>query len=180
MSELAQPFDVHPTQSKQGKEQRLAGVPEVFDGGGKKAAVSESDVTAWHAKIGQLTPCERLLRGGAQQGRSLAERKPRTDRAHRLSSSSQARLLGRSRGSVSYRRRPPVAAAVALMRQLDALHVEYPFAGSRRLRDLLRQEGSIVGRLPCRHADEALGSGRSIGARPRHTRPPATSLPPLG
>ena len=55
MSELAQPFDVHPTQSKQGKEQRLAGVPEVFDGGVKQAAVSESDVTAWHAKIGQLT-----------------------------------------------------------------------------------------------------------------------------
>ena len=33
------------------------------------------------------------------------------------------------------------------MRQLDELHVEYPFAGSRMLRGLLRQEGSIVGRL---------------------------------
>ena len=33
------------------------------------------------------------------------------------------------------------------MRQLDAWHVEYPFAGSRLLRGLLRQEGSIVGRL---------------------------------
>jgi hypothetical protein len=30
-------------------------VPEVFDGGVKKAAVAEIDVTALHAKIGQLT-----------------------------------------------------------------------------------------------------------------------------
>ena len=32
------------------------------------------------------------------------------------------------------------------MRRMDELHVEYPFAGSRMLRALLRQEGSIVGR----------------------------------
>ena len=69
------------------------------------------------------------------------------DHAHRLSIRGQARLLGLSRGSVYYQRRPPAAADGALMRQLDELHVEYPFAGSRMLRDLLRQEGHEVGRL---------------------------------
>jgi putative transposase len=69
------------------------------------------------------------------------------DREHRLSVSRQARLLGISRGSVYYQRRPPSTADLALMRRMDALHLEYPFAGSRMLRGLLRQEGSIVGRL---------------------------------
>lgn len=33
-----------------------------------------------------------------------------------------------------------------LMRRIDALHLEHPFAGSRMLRDLLNQEGHGVGR----------------------------------
>ena len=69
------------------------------------------------------------------------------DRAHRLSVSRQARLLGMSRGSVYYQRRPLSAAELALMRRIDELHLEYPFAGSRMLLGLLRQEGHVVGRL---------------------------------
>ena len=95
------------------------------------------------------------------------------DRAHRLSLSGQARLLGLSRGSVYYQRRPPAAADVALMRQLDALHVEYPFAGSRMLRDLLRQEGHEVGRLHVATLMKRMG----IAALYRR---PATSHPTPG
>ena len=32
------------------------------------------------------------------------------------------------------------------MRRIDALHLDYPFAGSRMLRDLLRSEGVVIGR----------------------------------
>ena len=70
------------------------------------------------------------------------------DREHRLSVSRQARLLGISRGSVYYQRRPSSPADLALMRRIDAWHVEYPFPGRRRLVDLLRQKGQRVGRLP--------------------------------
>ena len=95
------------------------------------------------------------------------------DRAHRLSLSGQARLLGLSRGSVYYQRRPSAAADVALMRQLDELHVEYPFAGSRMLRDLLRQEGHEVGRLHVATLMKRMG----IAALYRR---PATSHPTPG
>ena len=33
------------------------------------------------------------------------------------------------------------------MRQIDALHLEYPFAGSRMLQGLLNAEGHVAGRL---------------------------------
>ena len=69
------------------------------------------------------------------------------DHEHRLSISRQARLLGLSRGSVYYQRRPASVADLVLMRRIDALHLDYPFAGSRMLLGLLRQEGYEGGRL---------------------------------
>lgn len=69
------------------------------------------------------------------------------DREHRLSLSRQARLLGLSRGSVYYQRRPAALTDLAVMRRIDALHLDYPFAGSRMLLGLLRQEGYEGGRL---------------------------------
>ena len=69
------------------------------------------------------------------------------DRAHRLPVMRQAQQLGISRGSVYYLPRPVSAADLAVMRRIDELHMAYPFAGSRMLRDLLGGEGIKVGRL---------------------------------
>jgi putative transposase len=55
------------------------------------------------------------------------------DHDHRLSVSRQAEALGISRGSVYYLPRPTPDADLALMRRIDELHLEYPFAGSRML-----------------------------------------------
>ena len=52
-----------------------------------------------------------------------------------------------SRGSVYYLLKPVSSADLAVMRRIDELHMEFPFAGSRMLRDLLLQEGIKVGRL---------------------------------
>jgi len=68
------------------------------------------------------------------------------DRSHGLSVARQAQALGVSRGSVYYLPRPALAADLAIMRRIDELHLEFPFAGSRMLRDLLRQEGIEIGR----------------------------------
>lgn len=69
------------------------------------------------------------------------------DGSYALPLVAQAQQLGISRGSIYYLPRPVSAADLALMRRIDELHLLYPFAGSRMLRDLLRQEGSAVGRL---------------------------------
>ena len=69
------------------------------------------------------------------------------DRSHALSLARQAEELGISRGSFYYRPQPASAADLAMMRRMDELHLEFPFAGSRLLRDLLVAEGFTVGRL---------------------------------
>src|SRR5580693_5476254 len=68
------------------------------------------------------------------------------DRGHDLPLGRQADLLGLSRSTLYYEPRPVPAAELAIMRRIDALHLDYPFAGSRMLRDLLRGEGVVIGR----------------------------------
>ncbi len=68
------------------------------------------------------------------------------DPEHKLSIVRQAQLLALSRSSVYYMPRPVSESDLALMRRIDELHLEHPFAGSRMLRDMLRREGYTVGR----------------------------------
>ena len=68
------------------------------------------------------------------------------ERGHDLPLGRQAELLGLSRSTLYYEPRPVAAAELAIMRRIDALHLDYPFAGSRMLRDLLRGEGVVIGR----------------------------------
>lgn len=70
-----------------------------------------------------------------------------TDRGHKLSLTRQAELLGISRGSLYYTAQSANEDDLVLMRRIDQLHMEYPFAGSRMLKGLLRQEGFTAGRL---------------------------------
>jgi putative transposase len=68
------------------------------------------------------------------------------DPEHDLPIKQQAVALGISRSSVYYQPRPVSAEDLWLMRRIDELHLDYPFAGSRMLRDLLRQQDLEVGR----------------------------------
>ena len=69
------------------------------------------------------------------------------DRAHDLPVVRQASLLRLSRSSVYSQPRPVPPARLAIMHRIDALHLEHPFAGSRMLRDMLRAEGVVIGRV---------------------------------
>ncbi len=79
------------------------------------------------------------------------------DRNHTLPISRQARALGISRGSVYYLPRATSAADLALMRRIDELHLDDPFAGSQMLQGLLTAEGHDVGRLHVRTLMRKMG-----------------------
>ena len=68
------------------------------------------------------------------------------DRTHDLPVVRQVQLLDLSRSSVYYLPKPTPDNDLRLMRRIDELHLESPFAGARMLRDMLRLEEIEVGR----------------------------------
>ncbi len=100
------------------------------------------------------------------------------DRAHDLPITRQAEALNISRSTVYYLLRPVPEADLKLMRRLDELHLEFPFAGSRMLRDLLAAEGSKVGRRHVKTLMWRMGI-EALYRRPRTTKPgPAHNIYP--
>ena len=92
------------------------------------------------------------------------------DRNHDLPIVRQAEVLNISRGSVYYKPRPVSAEDLALMRRIDELHLEYPFAGSRMLRDLLNREGVEIGRRHVATLMKRMGV-EAIYRRPKTSKP---------
>ena len=92
------------------------------------------------------------------------------DREHDLPIVRQAEALNISRGSGYYLPRPVPDADLAIMRRLDRLHLEYPFAGSRMLRGLLVAEGCKIGRRHVKTLMRRMGI-EALYRRPRTTKP---------
>ena len=92
------------------------------------------------------------------------------DREHALPITKQAEALNIARSTVYYLRRPVSAADLAIMRRLDELHTELPFAGSRMLRALLAAEGCPLGRRHVKTLMKKMGM-EAIYRRPRTTIP---------
>ena len=94
------------------------------------------------------------------------------NREHDLPITKQAQVLRISRGSVYYLTRPMPEADLAIMRRLDRLHLEFPFAGSRMLQGLLVAEGCKIGR---RHVKTLM---RRMGIEALYRRPRTTKSEP--
>lgn len=92
------------------------------------------------------------------------------DPEHNLPIRRQAEALGISRGSVYYMPRPVSSADLMLMRRIDELHLEYPFAGSRMLRDMLSRQGLGLGRRHVRTLMRKMGI-EAIYRRPNTSKP---------
>ena len=97
---------------------------------------------------------------------------------HKLPIRRQAELLEISRSAVYYRPRPVSDADLMLMRRIDELHMNYPFAGSRMLRDMLSQQGLEVGRRHVRTLMRRMAI-EALYRRPNTSRPaPGHSIYP--
>ena len=92
------------------------------------------------------------------------------DRDHDLPLTRQAAVLNISRGSLYYEPRPVSAADLALMRRMDELHLEFPFAGARMLQGLLVAEGSKVGRRHVKTLMRRMGM-EAVYRRPNTSKP---------
>jgi putative transposase len=88
---------------------------------------------------------------------------------HKLSLTKQAQALGISRGSVYYLPRPVSDRDQALMKRIDKLHLESPFAGARMLRDMLHREGYKAGRTHVRTLMRKMGI-EALYCKPRTTQ----------
>ena len=92
------------------------------------------------------------------------------DRSAKLSVTRQAGLLGISRSSVYYTPRPVPEPDLALMRRIDELHLDDPFAGSRMMQAFLRQEGHETGRLHVATLTRRMGI-EALYRRPNTSKP---------
>jgi putative transposase len=92
------------------------------------------------------------------------------DREHALPLTRQAEVLKLSRSGLYYRPRPVSPADLAVMRRIDELHLDYPFAGSRMLRDLLRGEGVVIGRQRVATMMKRMGI-QALYRRPNTSKP---------
>jgi putative transposase len=92
------------------------------------------------------------------------------DREHDLPLTKQAEVLRISRSSVYYLPRPVPEADLAIMRRVDRLHLEFPFAGSRMLQGLLAAEGCKIGRRHVKTLMRRMGI-EALYRRPRTTKP---------
>jgi putative transposase len=92
------------------------------------------------------------------------------DAEHDLPIKQQAEVLDISRSTVYYERRPVSAEDLWLMRRIDELHLNYPFAGSRMLRGLLWQQGLEVGRRHIKTLMKRMGI-EAIYRKPNTSKP---------
>ena len=88
----------------------------------------------------------------------------------RSSISRQCELLGLPRSTLYYRPTPVRETTLRLMARLDAVYLEDPCSGSRRMVDYLANEGIPVGRDRVRNLMRRMGL-RAIYQKPRTTVP---------
>ena len=112
---------------------------------------------------------ERFFIQGAR-ARSMSERRGRIHEKHDLSKTRRCELLDVARSSAYYRGEPVSEADLAVMRLIDEIHLQWPFYGSRRMRDELEERGHTVNRKRVQRLMRQMGL-RALYPRRRTSQP---------
>lgn len=89
---------------------------------------------------------------------------------HALPIVRQCQLLDIARSTVYYQPQTATAADDELMKRIDALHLEWPFLGSRRIADALADDGAAVNRKRVQRLMQVMGL-TALYPKPRTTTP---------
>ncbi len=76
----------------------------------------------------------------------MSERRAKIHAEHALPKTRRCELLDMARSTAYYRPEPFSEEDLALMRLIDEIHLQWPFYGSRRIRDELEERGHTVNR----------------------------------
>ncbi|MDM8454326.1 IS3 family transposase [Acinetobacter baumannii] len=155
LAELSAEFDVHQNQIIDWKNQLISASSQAFDQS-KASTEPPIDLKKLHAKIGEQALEIDFFRRCVEETGSLQPQKL-IDDSLQISVSKQAKLLKVSRGCYYYRPKPVSESDLKLMSCMDELHMQYPFAGSRMMRDLLNRQGHHIGRRHTRTLMKKMG-----------------------
>jgi len=82
----------------------------------------------------------------------------------------QCELLWVNRSSVHYEPVGSDAEELALMREIDALHLKHPFYGSRKIPQTLKTKGTVINRKPTQRLMRLMGL-ESVAPKPNTSKP---------
>lgn len=167
VSELTARFGVHPTMIHNWKRSLLESASDVFDKN-KKAKKIERSQGWWTVST------DRQIKGGTRffvRKAQFLSRKQRklmiAFKCSKISVSSQCHLLSISRFSVYYVPKQIPQRDLDLMRIIDE---QYPFYGSRSMRNHIRRLGWTINRKPIQWLMKLMGI-QAIYPKPRTTKP---------
>lgn len=168
LAELSTQFDLHQNQIIDWKNQLLEQSVNIFS---RPTAQQEPeiDLKALHAKIGHQALQIDFLEGALRKIGQLSGKKM-IDKTHQLSVRQQSQLIQINRSTLYYKPKEISSTDLSLMRLIDEIHLDYPFMGSRMIRDMLQRQGHQIGRRKVRRLMRLMGI-HALYPKPNTSKP---------